>query len=46
MGKVRKELETMEGRKSKRTKNNGNNKREERRNWARRFGTQRMDRRR
>jgi len=30
----------MERRKSKRIKNNRNNKREERRNWARRFGAQ------
>jgi len=36
----------MKRRKSKRTKNNRNNKREGRRNWTRRFGTQRVDRRR
>jgi len=46
LGKVRKELEMIERRKSKRTKNNRNNKRERRRNWTRRFGTQKVDKRR
>ena len=46
MGKVRKKLETIERRKSERTKNNENNKKKGRRNQAREFGTQRVDRRR
>jgi len=46
LGKVRKELEMIERRKSKRTKNNRNNKREGKRNWTRRFGTQEVDKRR
>ena len=45
MGKVRKKLESIERRKGKGMKNNGNNKRRGRRNWAREFRTQR-DRRR
>jgi len=46
LGRVRKELETMERRKSKGMKNNRNNQRRRRRNWARKFRTQGVDRRR
>jgi len=46
LGKVRKKLEIMERRKSKRTKNNRNDKRGGKRNQAREFRTQGVDRKR